>query len=126
MPAEIYSDTKSVIIALLPEGHSMPEIQKKLKLLGKPASLRTIERVAQRNRLQQQGITPAKKKLPAHQLPVACCKSNIKIVDDWIKDPNPPTQREIARRLGISVSSVWRIFKKLGGVKKLKSGPRIS
>ena len=98
----------------------MPEIQKKLKLLGKPASLRTIERVAQRNRLQQQGITPAKKTLPAHQLSVACCESNIKIVDDWIKDPNPPTQREIARRLGVSVSSVRRIFKKLGGVKRLK------
>ena len=120
MPAPVTDKAKSMIIALRPEGNSFSEIVKKLEALGETVCRRTVIRVLQRHKLEQQGITPAKKKLPAHQLPVATKESNVKKVDKWIKDPNPPTQRKMAARLKVSVDSVRRIFKKLGGVTKLK------
>ena len=64
MPSEISSDTKSMIIALRPEGYSMPKIVEKLKQLGKSASLMTVRRVLQRQKLEQQGVIRKKKKLP--------------------------------------------------------------
>ena len=120
MPSEISSDTKSMIIALRPEGYSMPKIVEKLKQLGKSASLMTVRRVLQRQKLEQQGVIRKKKKLPPHQLPVACCKRNVSKVKKWISIPNPSTQKEIASRLKVCLESVKRIFKKLGGVKRLK------
>ena len=120
MPSEISSDTKSMITALRQEGYSMPKIVEKLKQLGKSVSLMTVRRVLQRQKLEQQGVIRKKKKLPLHQLPVACCKRIVNKVKKWISNQNPPTQKEIARRLKVCLQSVKRIFKKLGGVKRLK------
>ena len=71
----------------------------KLKQLGKTVSLMTVRRV-----LEQQGVIRKKKKLPPHQLPVACCKRNVNKVKKWISNRNPPTQKEIARRLKVAIS----------------------
>ena len=95
MPSEISSDTKSMIIALRPEGYSMPKIEttRKKRIVDDCSSSIAAPTV------RAAGVIRKKRKLPPHQLPDARCKRNVSKIKKWISNPNPPTQKEISTRL---------------------------
>ena len=50
----------------------------------------------------------------------ACKKSNVQKVSDWIDDPNPPSEKDMAEQLNISRRSVGRILNEQLTAKRLK------
>lgn len=112
MPPRIHSETRSMVLALRPEGLSHQKISDRLKALGVGVSAKSVGRILERDAKKKSGNPSPRKRLPKHQVPSVRTKRIIKKVDKLISSPNPPTQREIGRRLGISEGSVRNILKK--------------
>ncbi|XP_055351960.1 uncharacterized protein LOC129598204 [Paramacrobiotus metropolitanus] len=93
-------------------GLSIRKIVEKLSELGRPLSKSTVERIIKKHQLVLSGSPPETRKLPAQNKPTVCIPKIIRKVEKLIDSPNPPSIREIARRLRISHVSVKKILVK--------------
>ena len=120
MTPKIHFETRSFIIAHRPVCKPIQEIQDALKKYGKHAVRSTIHKVLKEEDQRKMGIVKPPRKLPNRLLPSACIKRNVNKVAKWIHQEDPPTQTEMAGKLGVSRRSIGRILKDKLQVKQVK------
>jgi methylphosphotriester-DNA--protein-cysteine methyltransferase len=111
MPAQTSSEVRAAILAHHHHGLSGQKIVDQLKNTGIFSSKSTVNRIVKEFYLDQSGVIKPAKRLATQCSPVKRTKELIRKVDRITNKANPPTQRQLAERYGVSRSTIRRILK---------------
>ena len=113
-------ETQVQVLTLRGLHFSYEKIRNKLLESDISVSLSTIIRIIKNDKRDRSSHPRSPRKFGNQNLPSARISSNIKKVASAIKKPNPPTQRAMAIKLGISQTSINTILKQDLGQKLRK------
>jgi methylphosphotriester-DNA--protein-cysteine methyltransferase len=111
MPPQTSSEVRAAILAHHHHGLSGQKIVDQLKNTGVFSSKSTVNRIIKEFYLEQSGVTKPAKRLATQCSPVKRTKDLIRKVDRITNKANPPSQRQLAERYGVSRSTIRRILK---------------
>jgi hypothetical protein len=122
MPPRISSEVCAAIWAHHQNLLSGQKISDMLKAAGMTASKRAVNKIIKEIPLERQGIVKLPKRLGTQNSPSVRTPALIKKVKNLLNRPNPYTQPDIGRMLGVSQSTVRNIAKfDLGGEVRKKT-----
>jgi biotin operon repressor len=122
MRPRISSEVRAAIWAHHQNLLSGQKISDMLKAAGMTASKRAVNRIIKEITLERQGIVKPPKRLGTQNLPSVRTPALIKKVKNLLNRPDPYTQPDIGRMLGVSKSTVQNIAKfDLGGEVRKKT-----
>ena len=110
---KIDSRLEGIIEYLLKKGTSYRNIQKELKGQGHEVSVSTIHRVKHSIGKSRDPNTKRPKSGQFRRRPTKSTDDVVRKVAVFIQRVNPPTQREMAQRLGVSQATINRIIKRV-------------
>jgi hypothetical protein len=111
MVAQTSSEVRATILAHHHHGLSRQKIVDQLKNTRVFSSKSTVNRIVKEFYLEQSGFSEPAKRLATHCSPVKRTKDLIRKVDRITNKANPPPQRQLAERYGVSRSTIRRILK---------------
>ena len=122
MPAPIKPEVRAAILAHRTHGLSHRKILEQLFLSGMAASKGTVANVIRDFKWEQQGNVKSPKRLGNQCLPSVRLRTTIEKVRNLVGRPDPWTLTAISKKLGLSLTTVWRIIHKdLHGVLRHKT-----
>ena len=110
---KISDKVERIVLGLLKTKHSYRSIQKEVKSLGFSISFRTIKNIRDNVGLQRQCANAGKPMPQIRRRTSVATPAVIRKVKNMIAKVNPPTQREMASKLGVSRGSVQHIIKNI-------------
>ncbi|GAV05134.1 hypothetical protein RvY_15310 [Ramazzottius varieornatus] len=110
MGSETSSETKAMVVALHGQRLSYKQISEQLLSLGTHIHYKTIGRLIRKEGTDGIGWAKSAKRLPPQNLPSVRTKNTIRKVERAILKKRPDSQRQLARKLGCSRSTVAKII----------------
>ncbi|GAV06400.1 hypothetical protein RvY_16404 [Ramazzottius varieornatus] len=98
MPSETSSETVAAILATARKVGSLRKITKEVTAMGYPASYGTVRRILRKDKDTTKGVHKKPKEIPPQNTRPHHIKSIEKKVFKDIDKPNPPSQRQMAKK----------------------------
>lgn len=111
MPKKIDPEVEVLVRAFSKEGMTLSQVKKRLEKLGKVISKSGIYNIIKNKGQTRKLITSGVKNPKLLRKPKVKVKDYIKKIDLWTSKENPPSQREMARRLKCDPKTVRNILK---------------
>ena len=110
---KISDKVEGIVLGLLRSKHTYRSIQNELESMGYRVSLGSIRNIRYKVGQQRNASSTASSTAKSKRTSTATTPDVIRKVAHMIAKANPPTQREMASKLGVSKGTIYNIIRKM-------------